>query len=248
MSNRQNGANTSGHDVDELFKRITKLENLLSQQSAPETSNANIYFLLDRSGSMQSIEEYVVQGFDEFIVEQRKEAGEATFTLVQFDGDDPDDVVIDAKPLSLITSIAGRFVPRGMTPLYDAIGLLLDRAERRLTRTGADPADQLVVIMTDGMENASRECTPDGIFERIAELRKAGWTFVFLGANQDSYATGSTLGVVAGNTSNYTASPDSVLAAQRGLSRAVTSWRAKPRHTRLADAEDFWEGVKEGEE
>ncbi len=167
---------------------------------------------------------------------------------MQFDGDDPDDVVIDAKPLSLITSIAGRFVPRGMTPLYDAIGLLLDRAERRLTRTGADPADQLVVIMTDGMENASRECTPDGIFERIAELRKAGWTFVFLGANQDSYATGSTLGVVAGNTSNYTASPDSVLAAQRGLSRAVTSWRAKPRHTRLADAEDFWEGVKEGEE
>lgn len=248
MSNRQNGANTSGHDVDELLKRITKLENLLSQQSAPETSNANIYFLLDRSGSMQSIEEYVVQGFDEFIVEQRKEAGEATFTLVQFDGDDPDDVVIDAKPLSLITSIAGRFVPRGMTPLYDAIGLLLDRAEHRLTRTGGDPADQLVVIMTDGMENASRECTPDGIFERIAELRKAGWTFVFLGANQDSYATGSTLGVVAGNTSNYTASPDSVLAAQRGLSRAVTSWRAKPRHTRLADAEDFWEGVKEGEE
>lgn len=248
MSNRQNGANTSGHDVDELLKRITKLENLLSQQSAPETSNANIYFLLDRSGSMQSIEEYVVQGFDEFIVEQRKEAGEATFTLVQFDGDDPDDVVIDAKPLSLITSIAGRFVPRGMTPLYDAIGLLLDRAEHRLTRTGGDPADQLVVIMTDGMENASRECTPDGIFERIAELRKAGWTFVFLGANQDSYATGSTLGVAAGNTSNYTASPDSVLAAQRGLSRAVTSWRAKPRHTRLADAEDFWEGVKEGEE
>lgn len=241
-------ANQTDTDVNELLVRIAKLEALLGQQSDAGTSRADIWFLLDRSGSMSAIAEYVVQGFDQFIAEQREETGEAIMTLVQFDGEDPHDVLIDAQPLGGVRSIAGRFVPRGMTPLYDAIALLLNRAEAHLKVSGGDPADQLVVIMTDGLENACRSWTPAAIFDRIAELRKAGWTFVFLGANQDSYATGSAIGLVEGNTSNFTASPTSVLAAQAGLSRAVRGWRGKTRSSRVADAEDFWDGVKEGEE
>jgi Mg-chelatase subunit ChlD len=241
-------ANSTDFEVNDLLARIARLEALLEQKSAAETSRADISFLLDRSGSMDSIAEYVVRSFDEFIAKQRKDAGEATVTLVQFDGEDPHDVLIDARPLAEVRSIADRFQPRGMTPLYDAIALLLDRAEARLTHTGADPADQLVVIMTDGHENASRRCSGQAIFQRIARLRKAGWTFVFLGANQDSYATGSAMGVVEGNTSNFTASATSVLATGRGLDRAVRGWRGKSRADRLADADDFWGGVKEGEE
>jgi hypothetical protein len=105
-----------------------------------------------------------------------------------------------------------------------------------------------VVIFTDGHENASRRWTAPAIFERIEGLREAGWTFVFAGANQDSYATGSAIGMVEGNTSNFTASPTSVLATHRGLTRSVREWRGKSRSTRLADADDFWGGVKEGEE
>jgi hypothetical protein len=157
-------------------------------------------------------------------------------------------VLVDAKPIRQVQSIAGRFQPRGLTPLYDAIGTLLDRAEARVARAGTDPADQLVVVMTDGAENASRKWAPDAIFDRIAGLRQSGWTFVFLGANQDSYVTGAAMGVGAGNTSNYTASPESVLAAQRGLNRAVREWRSKPRQSRVADADAFWGGIKEGEE
>ena len=235
-------------DVDELLARVAKLEALLAQQSAEEASRADIWFLLDRSGSMNTIAEYVVQGYDEFIAEQREEKGEATITLVQFDGEDIHDVLVDAQPLDRVSSIAGRFSPRGMTPLYDAVALLLDRAEARLKRSGADPADQLVVIFTDGLENASRRWTARAINKRIAGLREAGWTFVFLGANQDSYATGSAIGVGAGNTSNYTASPTGVLTTHRGLNRSVREWRGKSRSTRLADADDFWGGVKEGEE
>lgn len=242
------GNETDTDSADDLLARIAKLEALLAQRSAAEDSRADIWFLLDRSGSMQSIAEYVVQGFDEFIGEQRKEAGEATITLVQFDGEDPHDVLIDAQSLARVASIAGRFQPRAATPLYDAIALLLDRAEAHVARSGADPADQLVVIMTDGHENASERWTAQAIFERIAGLRKAGWTFVFLGANQDSYATGSAMGVVAGNTSNFTVEPESVMAAQRGLNRSVREWRGKSRNTRVADADEFWGGVKEGEE
>ena len=241
-------ANQADTDLNELLAQIAKLEALLAQQSAADTSRADIWYLLDRSGSMSAIAEYVVQGFDDFIAEQRKEAGKATMTLVQFDSEDIHDVLIDAKPLGLVRSIAGRFRPRGATPLYDAIALILDRAEAHLKHSGGEPADQLVVIMTDGLENASQSWTAAAIFERIARLRNSGWTFVFLGANQDSYATGSAMGVAEGNTSNFTASPTSVLATHRGLTRSVREWRGKSRSTRLADADDFWGGVKEGEE
>src|SRR6516162_6749828 len=187
-------ANQADTDVNELLARIAKLEALLAQQSAADTSRADIWYLLDRSGSMGAIAEYVVQGYDEFVAEQRKEKGQATMTLIQFDGEDIHDVVFDARPLAEVKSIAGRFEPRGTTPLHDAIALLLDRAEAHLRHSGADPADQLVVIFTDGHENASRRWTAPATFERIEGLRKAGWTFVFAGANQDSYATGSAIG------------------------------------------------------
>jgi Mg-chelatase subunit ChlD len=235
-------------DVDDLLARIAKLEALLAQQSVAEPSNGVIWYLLDRSGSMEAIAEYVVQGFDEFIAEQRKEKGNATMTLVQFDSEDVHEVLVDAQPVAEVKSIAGRFAPRSGTPLFDAIALLLDRAEAHLKRCGGDPADQLVVILTDGHENASQRWNAPMIFKRIAGLRKAGWTFVFMGANQDSYATGSAMGVVEGNTSNFTASPTSVMAVNRGLSRAVKEWRAKPRASRIADVDAFWDGVKEGEE
>lgn len=241
-------ANQTDTDVNELLARIAKLEALLTQQSEANTCRADIWYLLDRSGSMAAIAEYVVQGYDEFVAEQRKEKGEATMTLVQFDGEEIHDLVFDARPLADVKSIADRFEPRGATPLYDAIARLLDRAEAHLRKSGADPADQLVVIFTDGHENASRRWTAPATFERIEGLRKAGWTFVFAGANQDSYATGSAIGLVEGNTTNFTASATSVLATHRGLTRSVREWRGKSRSTRLADADHFWGGVKEGEE
>ena len=145
-------ANQADTDVNELLARIAKLEALLAQQSVADTSRADIWYLLDRSGSMDVIAEYVVQGYDEFIAEQRKEKGEATMTLVQFDGEDIHEVVFDARPLAEVKSIAGRFEPRGATPLHDAIALLLDRAEAHLRHSDADPANQLVVIFTDGHE------------------------------------------------------------------------------------------------
>ena len=75
--------------------------------------NADIWFLLDRSGSMSSIAEYVVSGFDGFFASQRAETGDATVTVVQFDGDDAHDVIVDAKPIASVPSIGDRFEPRG---------------------------------------------------------------------------------------------------------------------------------------
>jgi ADP-ribosylglycohydrolase len=206
--------------------------------------NADIWFLLDRSGSMASIAEYVVSGFDGFFASQRAEAGDATVTVVQFDDMDRHDVIVDARPIGKVTSIGDRFEPRGMTPLYDAIALLLDRAERH----GGDDADQLVVILTDGHENASGEWTHQRLFRRIAKLRDRGWTFVFLGANQDSYAVGDQMAMPAGNVSNFRPDEDGMVATYAGLDRTVREWRGKQRHERRRDAERFWGDRKEAEE
>lgn len=193
---------------------------------------------------MASIQHDVVRGFDRFFAEQRKQIGESTVTIVQFDNEAPHDVIVDGKAITKVRSIAERFEPRGMTPLYDAIGLLLDRAERR----AGDPADQLVVIFTDGMENASVAWTQKRLFERISELRAAGWTFVFLGANQDAYQAGAGLAMAAGNVSNFRADSGGTQAAYAGLSRTVGEWRRKDRHERRRDVDDFWAGQKEAEE
>ena len=79
-------------------------------------------------------------------------------------------------------------------------------------------------------------------------MRDAGWTFVFLGANQDSYVAGGAMGMHAGNVSNFHPDAPGVDAMYSGLSRTVSAWRGKTRAARLRDRDDFWDGRKEGEE
>jgi ADP-ribosylglycohydrolase len=209
-----------------------------------EPGQATIWFLLDRSGSMAAIANDVVGGFDQFFAEQAALPGEAQVTVVQFDNEQPHEVLVDARPIGDVPSLRGRFVPRGTTPLFDALGLLLDRAER----AGGHDADQLVVVLTDGEENASRHWDRARLFDRIARLQQRGWTFVFLGANQDSYAAGARIGLSDGNVSNFAPDGFGVRAASAGLSRATREWRGKGRAERSRDREQFWGDRKEAED
>ena len=205
----------------------------------------HIWFLLDRSGSMQAIAGAVVEGCNAFFAEQRAVSGAARLTFVQFDTEAPHEVLLDGVDLTSVVPLRQHeFVPRGGTPLLDATALLLDRAEAR----GGAPTDNLVVVFTDGEENSSHQWTRSRLFERIADLQGRGWTFVFLGANQDSYAEAGSLGIAAGSTSNFHAGPSSVAAAYAGLSRATREWRGKAAPLRMADKERFWGARKEAEE
>ncbi len=122
--------------------------------------------------------------------------------------------------------------------------MLLDRAEAR----GGAATDNLVVVFTDGHENASRRWDRGRLFRRISDLQDRGWTFVFLGANQDSYAEGGALGFSSGSTSNFQPTASSVAAAYVGLNRATREWRGKSARMRMLDKEQFWGGRKEAEE
>ncbi len=162
----------------------------------------HLYFLLDRSGSMNTIVEDTVGGFDAFIAEQRKTAGECKVTLAQFD-DAYEEVYVD-RPIAEVPSLV--LVPRGTTALLDSIGRLVVDAGKRLAAMpeGERPGTVIVGIMTDGMENASQEWTHDQVkqlIERQTDVYQ--WQFLYLGADQDAIEVGARIGVGAAHSVTY---------------------------------------------
>ncbi|HET7398551.1 MAG TPA: vWA domain-containing protein [Intrasporangium sp.] len=161
-----------------------------------------IYFLLDRSGSMESIRSDTEGGFDAFIAEQRHQPGECRVTLAQFDDEYSevyrDVLVADVPPL--------RLQPRGTTALLDSIGRLVTDAGCRLAALPEEqrPGSVILGIMTDGHENASREFTHAQVKAMIeTQTRSYGWQFLYLGADQDAIEVGGRLGVGAAHSMTY---------------------------------------------
>lgn len=162
----------------------------------------HLYFLLDRSGSMQSIKSDIEGGFAAFVDEQRQAPGACRVTLAQFD--DHYDVVYadrdvaDVPPLDL--------QPRSRTALHDAMGRLVTDAGAELARLPEErrPGTVIVAVMTDGLENASREWTAPAIKALVEQqTQQWGWQFMYLGADQDAVEVGTSLGVPAAQSMTY---------------------------------------------
>jgi len=168
-------------------------------------------------------------------------------TFVQFDSEDTHLVITDAKDLREIAPLtADDYRPRGGTPLYDAMGqLITDATIRSEELKGAEAV--LFVVFTDGEENQSREYDRDKIFELVKRREAQGWTFVYLGANQDSYAAGGRVGFDDRSVQNFTASSDGVARAFGSLSKGMMKERGKMMRGEMRVAADFFEGDKEAE-
>ena len=182
-----------------------------------------INFVLDKSGSMDAIRSATISGFNEFKNDQARESGEALLTLTLFDTSFR--TACEAVPLREVPDLDHQaYAPGGCTALYDAIGHTM-----RITDdyVAAHKPDQvLFVIMTDGYENSSREFSRERIFQMIEDRRKlAQYEFVYLGANQDSYAVGASIGVAAGHMLDYEASPDMAAATMKKMSDNVRAHR-----------------------
>lgn len=217
----------------------------MSDAHASKAEDAvHISFLLDRSGSMGAIRDDVIGGFNQFLHEQQQRPGACRMTLVQFDSQAPFEILADAADIKALGPLDGtRYEPRGGTPLLDALGTLIEHAERRAR--GRDE-DAVIVVFTDGEENASHRWTRTALFERIEALKARGWAFVFLGANQDSYNEAGGIGFASGSTSNWSAGHSDSAFAQ--ISRSVSSYRSKDRSQRSQQLANFFEGVKEAEQ
>ena len=208
----------------------------------------HISFLIDRSGSMGGLASDVVAGFNGFVAEQRGKPEECALTLVQFDSDDPYEVIHDAIPMGKVPDLTPeRYQPRGGTPLLDALGRLIENADARLGGLDREE-DQVVAVFTDGLENASRNWTRAKLFDAIADRRDAGWTFVFMGANQDSYDEAGRLGLARGSIQDFRADGKGVHAAFGSFNRAMREYRGAAHDERRRRKRDFWAGRKEAEE
>jgi hypothetical protein len=182
----------------------------------------DITMVLDRSGSMQSIKDDTIGGFDAFISEQRRLPGRCTVSLVQFDN--VYEEVYTGRDLADVPSLT--LVPRGSTAMLDAIGRAVNAAGVRLAAMPEDgrPGTVIVGIMTDGLENASREFSYPTVKALIEQQEQVyGWTFMYMGSNQDAIEVGASLGVARERALTY-AGPK-VAAAMGAYSASVGTIR-----------------------
>jgi uncharacterized protein YegL len=156
-----------------------------------------IIFILDRSGSMETLTTDTIGGFNSFIEKQKLEPGEALLTVVLFD--DKYELLYDGTDLQKVSLLTKKeYFARGTTALLDAMGKTINTVGERLSKIEEKnrPSKVIVVITTDGYENASHEFTAQNIREMVEhQTNKYNWQFVFLGANMDSISVAQTYGI-----------------------------------------------------
>jgi hypothetical protein len=165
------------------------------------TKKTIVTFLLDETGSMQKIKDDTIGGFNAYLASLKELDSEVAFTLICFDSNRTRKVHVGTPIADVIELTADTYTPGAFTPLYDAAVKTI-RATAEVAAASPD-ALVIVVIQTDGDENASREFTRADLADLVKEKTAAGWQFVFLGTGIDAYKTGAGMGFSAGNTMSY---------------------------------------------
>lgn len=183
--------------------------------------------VLDRSGSMSGQVDDVIGGFNTYITNIAKDSAaegvDTNVTLVLFD--DVIEVVYTSRPVQNLEPLTKNvYFTRGSTALLDAVGKAIEECKTAVNRppnliddtlsgTVGEPEEVTVTfaIFTDGEENASQKHSAEQIADAIKELTDSGWTFLYLGADQDKWKAehvSRTLNIAAGNTRAYAKSAD----------------------------------------
>lgn len=184
-----------------------------------------ILFIIDKSGSMWSIKSDMEGGINGVLEEQKKLPGKVTVDVAYFNNK----TAYEQTFLSLDDTKI-EINPGGMTALHDAIVISTTKFGEALAALPEDerPGTVLVITVTDGLENVSREATVEDVKRVITEQQDVyGWEFVFLGANQDAIETGETFGLRKGASLTYDANQGGVEMASSFINATVTSARTR---------------------
>lgn len=200
----------------------------------------HIVFLLDRSGSMESIREDAVGGFNSLIADQQAQCGRCRFTLVQFNCQDPAEVVHEMAPIQDVPRLTqATFQPRGGTPLLDAMGHLITHTGEKLAAMPEHerPGKVIFAVLTDGIENMSYLHSRDNVFAMVKHQREAySWHFMFLGADQDAITEARGLGISGECTLSIAKTRQGTRKAFEMTSRAMARFRLAKNDAELKSA------------
>lgn len=181
-------------------------------------NEANDYILIDRSGSMSTKWSETLGAVNAYVAQLKKDKATGTVTVATFDKTDTTqfDVIRDGVTISKWKNITNEdATPRGYTPLFDAIGKIVAKAEK------ANAKKTVLVVVTDGEENASSETTREGAKVALERFKEKGWQVLFLGADFDAFAQAGSVGVGRGQTISATAANYSNTMTGMAMSRGM---------------------------
>jgi von Willebrand factor type A domain len=216
----------NGIPVEKFDKVIDGIENIKDQLDRIESkikgkkNTTQVAIVMDKSGSMDSIRESTISGFNEYIDTLKSKGGDYDVTLTYFDTSIEQAFV--KVPISKVRKLtASSYRPGGMTALYDGVGQTIDSLKEKVSKD----TPVLLVIITDGGENSSKEYNQRRVADLIKSREKEGWTFVFIGANQDSWATAQTFGLTSmSNVVNFNATAGGTKSLFRGLGEGTVMY------------------------
>ena len=184
-------------------------------KTAPKDEKMDLIFILDRSGSMMESQKDTIGGFNSFIQKEIKKELDTRVTTILFD--DQYEVLYKRKPIHEVNELTEKeYWVRGTTALLDAIGKTINTLDKEIDNK------TLVVIMTDGYENASHEYTKQQIKNLIANH---SWEFIYIGADIDSYGEATKFGFKRSRIANYMKSKEGVEDAYMSINCAMDSMR-----------------------
>ena len=205
------------HNNHNNHRRFRKMKNY-----------THICVVLDASGSMAAIEDDTKGSFNSFIKAQSKAEGKTVFDLFQF-SDKTKRIVEHADLAALDEDLMAKYECSGRTALNDAVCTAIDTLGREFAAMAEDerPDNVVFAIITDGMENASREFNGDDVRKRIKEQSETyKWNFQFLAANQDAFASGGRLGLDKKCCADFVADRDGMKTMCAMLCQCVDNVRA----------------------
>ena len=186
-----------------------------------EPSNVEVFFILDRSGSMSGLEDDTIGGFNGMLQKQKQEnLGKTFITTVLFDHQY--ELLHDHILLSEIKPMTSKeYFVRGNTALLDAMGKSISKAKTRQDTS----KKVLFVVITDGQENSSKEYSLATIKKLVKDQQAKGWEFLFLGANMDAIGAANSLGISTDKAVTYISDKEGTQKNYEAVSEAIKSVR-----------------------
>ena len=158
-------------------------------------THIDITIILDRSGSMNSIKEATIKGFNTFLKQYKKETDNSRITLVTFN--EHWKTQYEEKRIKKKRYLtASNYLPNGKTSLYDTVGYSVDQIDRRIKKYKRPP-QVIIGVFTDGLENSSKEHTAKSVKKLLNNrIQTQNWEILYLGANQDAAYEGQKMGIL----------------------------------------------------